>query len=84
MNKLIDYVRALSEEDKLLLVKKQASAALTSLRKRNKASLSEFNHKGDRGGRNCSKNQTLYSNSYNAARIYDSLLVDLKIITKHL
>jgi len=75
---------SLSEEGRLLCIKKQISSSLNLLKKRNKASISEFNHKGDRGGRCNSKNQTLYSNSYNTARLYDSSIEDLKKFIKHL
>lgn len=76
------YITNLSDEDRLLLVRKQTNACLGWLKKRNKASESEFNNKGDRGGRNSSKNQTLYANSFNTARLYDSSLEDLKDIIK--
>lgn len=79
---LIENIKGLSEEEKIVLIRKQLNGCLSWLRKRNKASEVEFNHKGDRGGRNCKRNQTLNANSYNNARMYDMSVLDLKKMIK--
>ena len=75
---------SLSEEDKLLALRKQVNSTLSFLRKRNKASTAELNHNGARGGRFSARSQTLYANSYKTARVYDSSMKDLKEMFKYL
>ena len=83
-DRIREYMNSLSDVDKLIYARKQVNSVLSSLKKMKKASMAEFNHTGDRGGRNCARNQTLNANSYNTARIYYSNLEDLKTLIKHL
>ena len=79
-----EYMNSLSDVDKLLFLRKQVNFVLSNLKKRNKASINEFNSNSERKGVRGGKRTTLSANSYNTARMYDSSLEDLKIIIKNL
>lgn len=86
--RMINYIKSLSEKERLLFCRKQIATVIKDFNKKEKALNAEFNFNGshinrtaqNRGGRAT----TLTANVVNNTQMYFKSLEDLKLIIKHL
>lgn len=82
--RMIKYITSLSEEERLVYLKKQSAHVLSCYKKREKALLSELNYTGSRTGVRGGKITTLQANSTNKCEIFDKAVEDLKLIIRYI
>jgi DNA replication initiation complex subunit (GINS family) len=87
-DRMIAYIKNLTEEEKLLYCRKQITATIKDFKAKEKAMLAEFNHSNgsfkrtsqNRGG----KTTTLSARATSNAQTYFSSVESLKLIVKYL
>lgn len=82
--RMTEHVKSLTEEDRLIFLKKQISTTIKDFKTKEKSLNAEFNYKGCRAGLRGGKITSLAAKTTNDTKAYLSSLEYLKLIVKYL